>query len=466
MRLLLCGLVMGLVGCQHAHLRHNTVHQAQTLAEIYEQQVLDNLAKTVHDAHALPYFAYPEDGTSRITDTASIAATPFSNFTNVFGINGTRAGLEQWGLIPVADPDKLQLMQCAYQRAIYGQPLSDCVKCCALEKTFEGKPDKKKKVFNPKEVDKKSTKEERKKSADGTELEPAIGAAIPLPHEETQIGQLDAKAMGTPATDKETGLPYNGQWIGDKWEYQHTDGKYYPVDEEGYATVPTLDCDGPCAITCGWIGYGSKCDVPKDCCQLTGFHCGTYVWVPKCHRGKLSQLTLKILDYAVNDPKEVAKRTKEVTIFVDEFGRQTSEDEKHVGSVTARIAVDDLVSSVAVIDKPGLEKDKARREQLEEDLKNAGVPDDQLIDLDSLLFGPQLYTLDAEAFESIDIENSVSKDNQPAVKKVILDYLKETTPLITPSTPSLIERPKQRTRRGDGYEDIYETQRRLDAIGN
>ena len=221
MRLVLCSLVLGLVGCQHTHLRHNTVHQAKSLAEIYEQQVLDNLAKTVHDAHALPFFAYPDDGSTNIQDTANITASPFNNFTNVFGINGSRSGLEQWGLVPVADPDKLQLMQCAYQRAIYGQPLSECAKCCDIEREFENPGTEKLKVDSPVVY------------ADGS-----------------------------------TG------------DYLHTDGKYYPVDEEGYANVPKYDCDGPCAITCGWIGYGKRCDVPKDCCYLTGFHCGTYVWVP------------------------------------------------------------------------------------------------------------------------------------------------------------------------------------------
>ena len=149
MRLVLAGLMMGLVGCQHTHLRYNTVRQAETLAEIYEQQVLDNLAKTVHDAHALPYFAYPKDGSTRITDEGSFSASPIHDFRSEFGIGGKRSGLEQWGLTPVSDPAKLQLMQCAYQRAVYGQPLSRCVDCCNLEKAFEGLPDLTLQVLDP-----------------------------------------------------------------------------------------------------------------------------------------------------------------------------------------------------------------------------------------------------------------------------------------------------------------------------
>ncbi len=58
-------------GCQHTHLKYNAVRQAGTLSEIFEQQVLDNLAMFVHDPHSLPYFAYPGDGTTALTDSAA-----------------------------------------------------------------------------------------------------------------------------------------------------------------------------------------------------------------------------------------------------------------------------------------------------------------------------------------------------------------------------------------------------------
>ena len=36
-------------GCTHQQLRFNTVSQARTVADVHTQQVLDNLAKFVHD---------------------------------------------------------------------------------------------------------------------------------------------------------------------------------------------------------------------------------------------------------------------------------------------------------------------------------------------------------------------------------------------------------------------------------
>lgn len=423
MRLVLAGLMMGLVGCQHTHLRYNTVRQAETLAEIYEQQVLDNLAKTVHDAHALPFFAYPKDGSTRITDEGSFNASPIHDFRSVFGIGGKRTGLEQWGLTPVVDPDKLQLMQCAYQRAVYGQPLAPCVDCCEREKTFEGKPDKKVHVFDTK--------------------------------------------TGTPKINEATNLPYDGRWLGDDWELLHSDGKHYPVDKKGFATVPTYDCDRACAISCGWLKHGSRCDVPRDCCRLTGFHCGTYVWVPECHRDKLSQLTLKILDYAVNDPAKVTKRTKEVTIFVDKFGRQTSEDEKHVGSVTATIGIDDLASSVAVIDNEGLDRDTKRKEKLEASFKQAGVDSDKILELEAMLFGPQTQVFASDKFREMAIAAELDPKKQEALEKAIKEYFEPSEPEVTPSSPSLIITPKQRSiDPGATYLNPLAIERSLEAIGN
>ena len=46
-------------GCTHVQLRKNTVNQADTLSEIYQQQVLDNLAMFVYDYYSLPHFAIP-----------------------------------------------------------------------------------------------------------------------------------------------------------------------------------------------------------------------------------------------------------------------------------------------------------------------------------------------------------------------------------------------------------------------
>ncbi|MFM2001710.1 MAG: hypothetical protein RI963_1136 [Planctomycetota bacterium] len=52
-------------GCTHRQLRWNTTHQAQTLTDIYEQQVLDNLAMFVRNPNSTPFFAFPNAGPER-----------------------------------------------------------------------------------------------------------------------------------------------------------------------------------------------------------------------------------------------------------------------------------------------------------------------------------------------------------------------------------------------------------------
>ena len=42
-----------IVGCTHVQLQKDTVQQARTLSDIYQQQVLDNLAKFVYDFNSL-----------------------------------------------------------------------------------------------------------------------------------------------------------------------------------------------------------------------------------------------------------------------------------------------------------------------------------------------------------------------------------------------------------------------------
>ena len=134
-------LLLGLfaTGCTHAQLRYNTTHQAKTLSQIYEQQVLDNLAMFCVDQHALPYFAYPKEGTGSVTDDGAFTGTPFNTFRVAAGLNFTRTNLEQWGLTPVSEPDKLKRMRCAYQRAV-GAPTDGCLECCKLEQEWQGDP--------------------------------------------------------------------------------------------------------------------------------------------------------------------------------------------------------------------------------------------------------------------------------------------------------------------------------------
>ncbi|MEP3479089.1 MAG: hypothetical protein ABJZ55_07575 [Fuerstiella sp.] len=411
-RAALVGLIV-LTGCQHAHLRHNTVHQAQTLSDVYEQQVLDNLARTVHDAHAIPSFAYPKEGTTSITDKGGFSASPLKNFSNVLGIDGSRSGLEQWGLTPVSDPDKLQLMQCAYQRAVYGGPLDACAECCEKENKFEGRTDTKLKVAHPCQA-------------------------------------------GLQAIKKPGGGGYYLVMTETK-EYINDTNERFPIDKDGYVTLLTADCNGPCSITCGWLKHGSRCDLPRDCCGLVGFHRGTYVWVDKCYRQHLSRLTLKILDYAINDAPATVSRQKKVRLKVDKFGRLTAKDKDAVGTVTATIGIKDPISSVLVIDHCAV---SGLTDNLEQ---TADVRREEVTK--SLQTGVQKL-----------MENKSLLEDRGALELNLVDLLveeaeKQTTAAIQavspiPTEPSKLVIPKRRTVRPSDYGvNPYQIQRSQRGLG-
>lgn len=118
----LTAFVVTTTGCTHVQLRSMTVRQSQTLTDIYEQQVLDNLAMFVHDGGSLPYFAFPNQGGSDVTDSIGGDGSISFNFTRFTGAGfGGAAGRnmsESWTLTPVYDPRRLELMRCAYQQVL------------------------------------------------------------------------------------------------------------------------------------------------------------------------------------------------------------------------------------------------------------------------------------------------------------------------------------------------------------
>jgi hypothetical protein len=247
------GLVLSVVllttGCTHTQLQKNTVNQAETLSDIYTQQVLDNLAMFVYAPHSMPQFAFPESGTTDVTDSTRgeaglgwsrlssglIAGALITGSANI-GANASRQFREAWTMSPIRDPHKLALMRCAYQHAVascnFGVASENCPDCEKLLADFHA-------------------------------------------HDASR-GQLDADC------------------------------------------IMNLS-ESP------WFGTGSKGDIPHDCdCIYVGRYCGQYVWVLPEHREKLTQLTLAILDYAVNEPPEPVQKDVEVTVVRNKNDQITS----------------------------------------------------------------------------------------------------------------------------------------------
>ena len=63
----------------------------------------------------------------------------------------------------------------------------------------------------------------------------------------------------------------------------------------------------------------------------------------------LTRLTLTILDYAVNDPAQFAKRTKQVQIYLDENGKPAKQADSTT-TITATIPIDRPSRHVVALD--------------------------------------------------------------------------------------------------------------------
>lgn len=131
-------LLLVACGCQHAQLRRITARQASTLTELQYRQVLDNLAQTCANPHALPHFAIPTGGFTQV-DTNGESSLGFqwdpSELTGInLGLGASRSTTGNWNLESVNEAAKLRRMQCAYQAAT--GKMCTCGECRPCEDLF------------------------------------------------------------------------------------------------------------------------------------------------------------------------------------------------------------------------------------------------------------------------------------------------------------------------------------------
>jgi hypothetical protein len=141
-------------GCMHAQLRQDTVQTALSSGDIQQQQVLDNLAMFATDPNAFPSFSVPNQGSANVTDVGSASATPALARLGLTGqtvapfvfsglglsVTGSRTQLDGFTLTPINDPRKLELMRCAFQRAVSscgcGPESETCPDCKSIFNKF------------------------------------------------------------------------------------------------------------------------------------------------------------------------------------------------------------------------------------------------------------------------------------------------------------------------------------------
>lgn len=308
------------LGCTHQQLRFNTVGHAKTVADIHTQQVLDNLAKFSANPNALPHFEIPNQGGAGVTDSVSGSSgasfNPQALVGWTLGFGGGRVSNESFTMTPINDPRKLELMRCAYQRAISGcccnKGAAHCPNCDARFNNFYlGNS-------NPGQIG--------QVTPDGRPMFLLVDAVDPsgnVVHDESQNVQGQVVVLTTNSIGEKFYTYYDSGAVALSVEQTKQDEsiarlkRLYVGDSLNNFTsrtgIVTVDCiDGSC-----WFKAGKKSLVPRECrnCGLVGKYCDNYVWVPECGRDQLTKLTLTILDIAINEPAKTG--SKEVTVFLD-----------------------------------------------------------------------------------------------------------------------------------------------------
>lgn len=127
MRLALACLAICSVGCTVDQLRFSTGRQGNTIIDVQYRQALDNIARFVAVPDSLPHFATTSTGTTQVTDAAGLNALTFNwhPHTGSAAIGGNRTVLENWTLVPMLEPDRLQAMQLAF-KIVTRAELSPC----------------------------------------------------------------------------------------------------------------------------------------------------------------------------------------------------------------------------------------------------------------------------------------------------------------------------------------------------
>lgn len=119
---LVAGVLVAASGCTYMPLRRNTIQQAQSVADLQQQQVMNNLAMFMYDPNALPFFSVPGASLATVTDTTT-GSGGLNWITRGFsgaslGAMATRAQLETYNMLPVTSPTSLSMMRCAYQQVV------------------------------------------------------------------------------------------------------------------------------------------------------------------------------------------------------------------------------------------------------------------------------------------------------------------------------------------------------------
>ena len=256
--ILALAVVGSLAGCTVDRLRQQTVNQGATLPELQYQQVLNNLARFSANPSALPWHMNIREGTTQITDSASLGAiVDFGPQTDILpSLSGSRTAVVQWGGAPVIEPLVLRLLRIAYRRA------NGSLEMPSPELLDELAHELKNQVPQNTEL------------RDETELYFEYQSKISQDYASFESGLLTTN---------------NESFAGNE---RPKSPLARDVSRQVAIVVHELEAIGP-----GWFCVGKRRDVPRDACYV-GCYCDTWVWIPADGREGLTDFTLTAMKIA------------------------------------------------------------------------------------------------------------------------------------------------------------------------
>ncbi|MGP0064629.1 MAG: hypothetical protein ACLQGP_13655 [Isosphaeraceae bacterium] len=129
LRQLVAVLALIAPGCAADQMRFTALRVAARVPDVYQAQIMENLARTAANPGSMPYLSRLFNGTASTTDTATLIASLTGQahaFTSVnYGLSSVARGVQaNIGIDPIDNPDKLAAMQIAYRKVVAPQTVT------------------------------------------------------------------------------------------------------------------------------------------------------------------------------------------------------------------------------------------------------------------------------------------------------------------------------------------------------
>lgn len=316
-------------GCTHIQLQRKTIHQGSTLSGIQYQQVLDNLAMFSCNPDALAWHVKVTGGVVQVADQGTLALLPaqVGRSQVVPSVAAGRNVLEQWNVDAVIEPDDLELLQLAYQKAIDPVDATRQIKRRVFQKISElsvtyhillsqSVADELMETMrggaSHEQLARLDTAQARLKQRYARMEMLTLGRDPRAPNSGTAAELAEIAAIKRELlllTGSVADEPFIPGYTLDRPQRSAVLIEQAESKIKGLVDLVTDRGEQPNPFATSWICHGCKRDVPRCACQVGHYHgCegDCYVWVLPEHAKTLRDFTLLVLSLVPPDAQDIS----------------------------------------------------------------------------------------------------------------------------------------------------------------